>query len=88
MPWLRVGPPGSDTVAILCGKNVTQGCLMPRLPEDTAGNASRCYRMTVALCDAPGCDKPICERHRTKHRTKPNTDFCPEHQDLAMEVNA
>lgn len=39
--------------------------------------------MSVALCDAPGCDLNICELHRTKHAMKENTDYCPEHKEMA-----
>jgi hypothetical protein len=41
--------------------------------------------MSVALCDAPGCDVPICEFHQTKHPTKSNTDYCPKHKEMATQ---
>ena len=46
-------------------------CAMRRFPEDNAEYGEGCGRMSVALCDAPGCDKPVCELHRTRHTTKP-----------------
>jgi hypothetical protein len=57
---------------------------MNRFPEDNPQWGAACGRMSVALCDTPGCDKPICEKHRTKHATKANTDFCVDHQSMAV----
>lgn len=53
---------------------------MPRFEKDNPKLGDTCGRMSVALCDHLGCDKPMCELHRTKHASKANTDFCSEHK--------
>ena len=86
MPFYRMGAPGEDTAAHLnfgSRRAVPGRCAMPKFPEDDAGLGRSCGRMSVALCDGPACDKPICELHRTKHTTKPDTDYCPDHKGLA-----
>ncbi len=81
--WFRIGDPGNDTIAHINtgGKRSEKRCVSPRFEKDDRKLGSICGRMSVALCDSPGCDKPMCELHRTKHATKPNTDFCPEHAE-------
>lgn len=81
MSFYRYGVPGEDTIAHLnFGRKAGPSpCVMPRFPEDKAELGALCGRMSVALCDSKGCDKPICEHHRTKHPTKANTDFCTDH---------
>ena len=88
--FYRYGTPGQDTVAHINTGRRSSGerCRMPRFPEDNPQFGDVCGRMSVALCDAVGCDKPICELHRTKHPTKPNTDFCPDHSQLANPQRA
>jgi hypothetical protein len=83
--FYRFGEPGEDvTVHLNTGRRSTAApCAMPRFPEDDPQFGTICGRMSIALCDAPKCDIPICERHRTKHRTRLNTDFCPQHKALA-----
>lgn len=44
-------------------------CKMPRFDKDDPSIGSVCGRMSVALCDGPHCDVPICAKHRTKHPT-------------------
>lgn len=85
MPMYRIGKPGED-----CAAHVNLGrrrgspqCAMPAREGDDLGLGRKCARMSVALCDSPGCDKPICEYCRTKHVSKPDTDFCPDHAALA-----
>ena len=56
---------------------------MPRFEKDDPKIGSICGRMSVALCDGPACDKPVCELHRTKDRARTDTDFCPDHSHLA-----
>ena len=79
--WYRYGDPGADTIAhINTGRRSSgQRCASRRFEKDNPKLGEICGRMSVALCDFPGCDQPMCELHRTKHATKPNTDFCPEH---------
>jgi len=85
MPFYRLGTPGEDTWAHLnMGRKAgPQQCAMPAFPEDNKEIGLKCGRMSVALCDGPGCDKPICELHRIKHATKGNTDFCSDHKEMA-----
>ncbi len=85
--FYRIGEPGEDTVAhINTGRRSSgQKCVMDRFPADNSQWGPVCGRMSVALCDAPGCDKPICGKHRTKHATKANTDFCSDHESLARD---
>lgn len=87
MPFYRIGEPGKDSFAHLnMGRRAGPAiCTCDRFPNDNPSNGRWCGRMSVALCDAPRCDRPMCELHRTKHATKGNTDFCPEHKDLANE---
>jgi hypothetical protein len=49
--------------------------------------------MARKLCDGPGCDIPICDRHATPATGKVagdklNLDYCPEHKDLAISKEA
>src|ERR1041384_2136562 len=86
MPFYRYGKPGEDTVVHLNYGGRRRGpaqCRMPRFDNDQAEMGNICGRQSVALCDSPGCDISICELHRTKHATKPNTDYCSEHKSLA-----
>lgn len=85
--FYRYGAPGEDTVAhINTGRRASGAkCVMPRFEKDNPRFGEICGRMSVALCDAPKCDVPICELHRTKHQTKHNTDFCPDHAAMAKE---
>ena len=84
--FYRIGDPGSDTVAHINTGRKSSGakCVMDRFPLDNSQWGPPCGRMSVALCDAPMCDKPICAMHRTRHATKANTDFCVEHKSLAQ----
>lgn len=93
--FYRYGSPGEDTtVHINTGrKSSGEKCAMPRFELDNPKLGSICGRMSVALCDGPAdnysrpsaitCDKPICELHRVRHATKPNTDFCLDHKSEA-----
>jgi hypothetical protein len=83
--FYRWGEPGADTIAHINTGRKSSGakCAMPRFEKDNAELGPMCGRMSVALCDAPGCDKPMCSLHRTRHATKPNTDYCSEHVELA-----
>ncbi len=83
--FYRYGKPGEDTVVHLNTGRKSSGerCRMPRLELDNPGYGEMCGRMSVALCDSKGCDKPICELHRVKHASKANTDFCLDHKDEA-----
>lgn len=99
MPFYRIGEPGADGWAHLnfggrkaTAKNAPGHCGCPRFDKDNPRIGNLCGRMSVALCDGPGeayagrdstCDRPMCEGHRLKHSTKPNTDYCPEHAALA-----
>jgi hypothetical protein len=84
--WYRFGEPGADCVAHLnTGRNKMENCVMPRFPKDDPKLGEMCRRVSVALCDAPGCDKPVCSLHRWKHKTKANTDFCLDHADQAAK---
>lgn len=85
MGFYRFGDPGEDTVAHLNfgSKRGPQKCVMAKFPKDNEQFGQICGRTSVALCDSPGCDKPICELHRIKHPSKTNTDFCLDHVDLA-----
>ena len=87
MSWYRLGEPGADCYAHLCtrGRRSSGQCVAPRFEKDDP-KLKHCARMSVALCDAPGCDRPMCEKHRTKHATKANTDFCPLHRDKAAAL--
>lgn len=85
MPFYRYGPPGGDIWVHLrfgAKSRVPQNCVSPAFPEDNHKTGHLCARSAVALCDAPGCDKPICELHRTMHKSKDNTDFCPDHEGM------
>lgn len=87
MPFYRYGDPGEDTWAHLnFGKRAPRPCVMPAFPEDNKAIGLMCSRMSVALCDSKGCDKPICELHRTRHVTKSNTDFCTDHKEEASKL--
>lgn len=79
--FYRFGDPGSDTVAHINTGRKASGdkCRFPRFEKDDPQLGNLCGRMSVALCDVPGCDRPMCKLHRTKHPTKANTDFCPDH---------
>lgn len=85
MPFYRYGKPGEDRWAHLNfgRRGGPAACASPRLPLDDPKIGAICGRQSVALCDAKGCDLPMCELHRTRHATKPNTDFCPNHRDHA-----
>ncbi len=85
MPFYRCGNPGEDSWAhINFGRRSGPAkCVMPKLDRDNGAVSLYCNRMSVALCDAPACDKPVCEHHRTRHATKSNVDLCPEHKHLA-----
>lgn len=85
MPFYRIGEPGEDSWAHLnMGRKAGPApCIMPAFALDDHKIGQTCARMSVALCDAPSCDRPVCEGHRTRHATKSNTDFCPEHKEMA-----
>ena len=85
--WYRYGDPGEDTIAhINTGRKPSgERCAMPRFGKDNPQWGDGCGRRSIALCDATGCDKPICELHRAKHPTKPNTDFCTQHASMATK---
>jgi len=87
MPFYRIGDPGQDGIAHLNygSKAGPAQCKMPKFEKDDGHFGYLCGRSSVALCDSKGCDIPICELHRTKHATKPNTDFCTDHKDQACE---
>jgi hypothetical protein len=87
MPFYRYGDPGEDHWAHLnYGRKAgPHNCRMPRFEKDDPQLGNMCGRASVALCDSKACDKPICELHRTKHATKPNTDVCTDHKDQACE---
>ncbi len=80
--FYRFGQPGEDTVMHINTGRKSSGekCRMPRFPEDNAQWGDLCGRRSVALCDSKGCDIPICELHRVRHITKPNTDYCSNHR--------
>jgi len=95
--FYRVGEPGEDAIVHLNTGRRSSGprCVMPRFPEDNPSYGEICGRLTVALCDhrvsppnaAPvTCDAAICELHRVKHLTEPNTDFCPDHKPDAERI--
>lgn len=83
--FYRIGKAGEDTVAHINTGRRSSGerCASQCHEKDDPTFGPLCGRMSVALCDSPGCDKPMCELHRTKHATKANTDFCPAHTELA-----
>lgn len=83
--WYRYGDPGEDTVAHINTGRKSSGerCVSPCFPKDNHKLGYMCGRMSVALCDHPKCDEPMCALHRTKHDTKENTDFCPKHAEDA-----
>jgi hypothetical protein len=85
--FYRIGDPGEDTLAHINTGGRASGarCMMPRFEADDPKYGEICGRMSVALCDAPGCDVPICEFHQTKHPTKSNTDYCPKHKEMATQ---
>lgn len=78
--FYRMGKPGEDSIYHINTGRRSSGerCASPRFEKDNP-QWEICGRMSVALCDFPRCDKPMCDLHRTKHSTKANTDFCPEH---------
>lgn len=85
--WYRYGDPGEDTVAHIntgVGRS-SEKCAMPKFDKDDPQPGPKCARLSIALCDAPGCDKPICALHRTMHDWKDNTDYCPDHKEMAHE---
>ena len=89
MPFYRFGDPGADTwIHLKLGRKArgpgNGNCQAPKFPKDNPAIGESCARISVALCDAPGCDIPICELHRTKHPSKPDTDYCPDHKGLAV----
>lgn len=82
--FYRYGDPGSDTIAHLnTGRKQYEKCRMPRFEKDDPKLGDVCGRLSVALCDSKGCDVPICNLHRVKHASKPNTDFCTTHKEEA-----
>jgi hypothetical protein len=83
--FYRFGKPGEDTFVHLNTGRRSSGaqCAMPRFEQDNPQWGETCGRMSAALCDAPGCDAPMCALHRTKHVSKPNTDFCTHHAAMA-----
>lgn len=85
--FYRYGSPGADSFVHINTGSKPSGsqCGAPRFDRDSPRFGPLCNRLSVALCDAPKCDKPICELHRTKHQTKGNTDFCPEHMEMAHQ---
>lgn len=84
--WYRIGEPGQDALVHLnTGRKASpEPCRMPRFEQDQEDIGRICGRISVALCDAPKCDKPICDLHRTKHTSKANTDYCAEHKHMAQ----
>ena len=82
MPFYRIGEPGADTWAHLNfgRRSGPQQCASPAFPNDDHSIGPKCARASVALCDHPGCDAPMCELHRIMHPKKANTDFCPDHR--------
>lgn len=85
--FYRYGEPGSDTIAHINTSRRPSGhrCVMPRFELDNPEFGEICGRMSVALCDSKGCDKPICEKHRVCHVSKSNTDFCTDHKAEARK---
>lgn len=82
--FYRFGKPGEDTWAHLnTGRTKMQRCAMARFPEDNPRVSAFCSRISVALCDHLGCDRPICEDHRTRAMGKKNVDFCSIHKEDA-----
>ena len=94
--FYRIGKPGEDIVAhINTGRKKTGArCASPRFDLDNPAHGELCGRISAALCDYPldsfpshntllTCDRPMCEDHRTKHKTKPNTDYCTLHASEA-----
>lgn len=83
--YYRIGKPGEDMMAHLNfgGRRHAGSCTERRFPDDDVRYGQGCGRVSIALCDADGCDRPICDLHRTKHATKANTDYCSEHKALA-----
>lgn len=79
--FYRYGAPGEDTVAHINTGRKSSGarCASPCFEKDNPKLGTICGRMSVALCDHPGCDAPMCALHRTRHATRLNTDFCPNH---------
>lgn len=88
--FYRFGKPGEDCVVhVKTARSCSaERCASPRFPDDSPKGGSRCNRMAVALCDATGCDAPMCDLHRTADQLRPNTDFCPEHKDIAEKRRA
>jgi len=81
--FYRFGEPGADTIAHINTGRKPSGarCASPRFEKDNPEFGPMCGRISVALCDFPKCDKPMCRLHRTKHPILINTDYCPEHKD-------
>ena len=84
--WYRYGNPGEDIIVHINTGRKSSGanCASPRFENDDPKLGRICGRMSVALCDYPRCDAPMCELHRTKHSTIADTDFCPEHKSAAL----
>lgn len=83
--FYRIGAPGEDALVHLNTGRKPSGkrCEADRFEKDDPQIGESCGRQSVILCDGPGCDIPVCELHRTKHQTKPDTDYCPDHKELA-----
>lgn len=82
--FYRFGDPGEDKIAHLnTGRKKFSRCTLARFEKDNPAHGESCGRMAIVLCDAPFCDRPVCKLHRTKHPTKPNTDYCPNHAHMA-----
>lgn len=87
--FYRIGKPGEDGFVHLNTGRRSSGerCASPRFEADDP-KWPICGRPSTALCDYPGCDKPMCEDHRTKDPSKPNTDYCPAHAASAASLFA
>jgi hypothetical protein len=66
--------PFGDGVAILCG------------PRRRRVRCTHCREWADWLCDARGCDVPICARCRI--HVPPDQDFCRAHRALAATAAA
>lgn len=82
--FYRLGKPGEDSYVHLNTGRKSSGaaCVSPRFKIDDP-QWELCRRPSVALCDQPGCDAPMCELHRAKHQSRANTDYCPLHKEAA-----
>lgn len=88
MPFYRTHD-GQGTMHVNFGRRRRgpAACVGDRLPGDDLKIGLKCFRISVALCDAPAgsdvdgktltCDAPICEHHRTS--VGANLDRCPRH---------